>query len=247
MPRLISGARTVAGARTSASGRSLAAVLSLPGTADNTVSTPNTPSLNISGSLDLQFLIRPRTWRPNSANVLASMYAGAGQRAFQAFLLSSAQGASGHLRLALSGDGSATINANSTAPISNINNPQWLRMTWNQTTKAVQFFTAPASPTPPSSWTQLGTDLTTNITSIFGSTEPLRIGFNLTVNEYYRGEYYRFIMKNGIDGTTVADVNFAKQTPGATSFVEDSSNAGVVTINTSGSPAATIIGRSSVV
>jgi hypothetical protein len=151
------------------------------------------------------------------------------------------------LRLALSGDGSVAINANSTVAVPNINNPQWLRMTWNQTTKAVQFFTAPASPTPPSSWTQLGTDLTTSITSIFGSTEPLRIGFNLSVSEYYKGEYHRFIMKNGIGGTTVADVNFMEQRPGATSFTESSSNAGVVTISASGSPAAAIIGRTTVV
>jgi hypothetical protein len=213
-------------------------LLRLPGVDGNNASTPNAAALNITGSLDLQFLVEPAHWRPSSAYVLASMYAGSGQRAFQAFLLTS-----GALRLTLSANGSTATSADSSVAIPLVPGPLWIRMTWNQATKAVQFFTAPFSEAAPGAWTQLGTDGTINIASIFSSSEPLRIGSNSTASERYKGKYFRYIMKNGIAGTTVADVNFMRAAPGATTFTESSANAAVVTINTSGSPGSAIIGR----
>lgn len=241
MARTIAGSRTLAGARSAATDRLLAPVLSLPGTDGNNASIANAAVLNVTGSIDLQYLVEPASWRPTGAYVLASMYAGSGLRAFQSFILST-----GVIRLTLSANGAATTTADSSAAIGRINSPQWVRITWNQSTKAVQFFTAPASGAAPSSWTQLGVDGTINIASIFASTEPLRMGSNSTATERFKGKYYRFIMKNGINGTTVVDANFGNAAPGSTSFTERSSNAATVTINTSGSPAAVIVGRTAV-
>jgi len=93
----------------------------------------------------------------------------------------------------------------------------------------------------PSSWTQLGTDLTNAMTNIKDSTSPLEIG---SVNNgasgggsgLYNavGNFYRAQIRNNVldDGTgIVLDVDFTTKTFGANTFTESSTNAATVTIN----------------
>lgn len=83
------------------------------------------------------------------------------------------------------------------------------------------FYTAPTLNGP---WTQLGTAVTTAVaTSIFSGTAPLEIGtydvglgpstFPLTV--------HAIEVRDGIDGTVVANPVFSAQTVGTTSFTDD--------------------------
>jgi hypothetical protein len=76
------------------------------------------------------------------------------------------------------------------------------------------------------------------------STAPLTIGmFSDGVSQALLGNVYYVSIANAVDGTPVFLADFRKQSLNAASFVEDSSNAATVTINTSGTPAARIAGR----
>lgn len=84
----------------------------------------------------------------------------------------------------------------------------------------VTFYTAKSWAGP---WIPLGTPTVTTAgtTSIFNSTAPLRIG-NATNVAFAsaRGKVYRAELRNGINGTAVANPDFTIQTPGTTSFTD---------------------------
>jgi hypothetical protein len=108
--------------------------------------------------------------------------------------------------------------------------------------KTVRFFYAADQPTEPTSWTQLGTDVTTaGTTSLPAVTSPLYAGFTDGTTSFL-GKSYRAIVRNGIGGTTVADIDFTRLSTGAeTSFTATTGQ--TVTINraTSGRKAAVVV------
>ncbi|MCA1572820.1 MAG: hypothetical protein LC798_21510 [Chloroflexi bacterium] len=77
-----------------------------------------------------------------------------------------------------------------------------MRVTWRQSDGKVQFFTSTGGIT----WTQLGIDRTIAIASIFSGTSILELGSQLAgTSNPLSGNLYRAQVRNGIDGTVVAD------------------------------------------
>lgn len=115
---------------------------------------------------------------------------------------------------------------------------RWLRATFDQdngsSQSEVRFYTAADSQFVPTSWTQLGTAVTsadigagrTNDQSLWlGSAFVSNAGDNGMI-----GILKRAIIKNAIDGTITLDADFDAQTYGMFRFIESSTNARYVTI-----------------
>lgn len=223
--------------------RKPATCLFLPGRTSNYASTPDAAVLDVSGSIDIiaSFTVDKGIGFTGGAKTLVAKYnAGNNNRAYRFVVVSG-----GTLRLTLSANGTAATDATSSTAMTQGNGTAiWARATWVQATGVVQFFTAAYSDTVPTVWTQLGTDQSIVLASLFNSNQAVTIGASDGGGSLpFLGEIYRTIIKNGVGGTTVFDANFSTHPSGSTTFAEGANNA-TVTINTSGSPAAAIVGRS---
>lgn len=216
--------------------------LFLPGTSGNLATAPSSSALNISGDIEFICKILPNKWVPSANQVVFSKYdAGTNQRGYQFSLLST-----GAIRLTLSQAGTSAVDATSSSAlvIPPNNTSLWIKSTWRQSDGRVQFFTALDTGALPTTWSQLGTDQTLSITGIYASDQTLRIGGNSSSANMYTGKFFRLIIKNGINGTTVFDADFSKYSPNTIYFSEDSTNTATVTVGiTQGSNVARIIGR----
>ena len=103
--------------------------------------------------------------------------------------------------------GGVTVNANSTASIPVGPSAQWIKTTRSAATGVVQHFTAPDSPTEPTAWAKLGTDVATPTGPLnWLGVVPLTIGAGGTSGDY-AGRIMRVILRNGIAGPAVLDVS----------------------------------------
>lgn len=77
----------------------------------------------------------------------------------------------------------------------------------------------------------MGNTQTTATYSLPASANPLYVGWDGTSVVYRSLDYIeRFVVKDGIGGTPVVDIDFTSATPGSTSFVESSANARTVNL-----------------
>lgn len=195
--------------------------LDLPGLANHNATTPDTAALDITGSIDLQAKVDPVVWASGGNSPV--LFKDGGSNASYGLNITN----TGFLKLHLSADGSTLLTATSSAISPGVaGTPIWIRATWLQSTGVVQFFTSSDG----SSWTQLGTDQSIAIASIFSGTGTLRVGTAAGFfAAHFNGKIYRAIVKNGIGGTAVFDADFSTQTTGATSFTEATGK--TVTVN----------------
>ncbi len=178
-------------------------------------SCPDTPGTSITGDIDIRVRVAVDDWTPAATQSFITKWGSAGQIAFDFNVL-----ATGVLRFTTSADGTATIAHDSTvAPVIADGSALWVRVTLTVNNGAaghdVKFYTAPDSPIMPTSWTQLGTTVTTaGVTSLFDSNAALSIGAKVsgTVNRL-AGKVYRAAVLNGIAGTTAADADFTQLRP----------------------------------
>ena len=105
----------------------------------------------------------------------------------------------------------------------------WLKATYDGAAGQVKFYTAPDG----ASWSQLGSTQTgapsavyTGVSHLYGMT----VGSQNSAGNPFKGKIYRAIVRDSIGGTAVFDADFTGETPGASSFTEDSSNAATVTL-----------------
>ena len=201
----------------------------LSGASGNYMSVSDNPPLDVTGDIDLQVKVALDDWTPDASNTLiAKRNINTAYQFFVSSVLNSYT-----LGLLFSVDGTTTIQVNSTvAPTVLDGGTLWVRATRVASTGVVKFYTSNDGTT----WTQLGTDVTSTTGNIFSSADPVEIGARSAgTNFQAKGAFYRAIIKNGIDGTTVLDANAAVITlPSQTTFVDSSSNAYTVTINKSG-------------
>jgi hypothetical protein len=206
--------------------------LSLPGTGGNDATAPDSAALSVTGSFEI--VTRIFNSAPAAFGMLMGKDAvtggGAGSRSF-AFYVDN----SGKLGVALSTDGSAASTVlSSVAPSAAAGVTYWAKVTRDSVTGNVIFYTAADQSTEPSSWTQLGTTQVGPTGALFDSTQLLRIGNGGNgTSLLFSGGVYRSILRSSIGGTIVFDANFAAQAVGTTLFLESSSNAATVTINSS--------------
>jgi hypothetical protein len=206
----------------------------LSGASGNYMSVADNPPLDIAGDLDLQVKVALDDWTPAAGSCLLSKSNATGNQ--RSYFLGITTG--GILQLTTSPDGSTLLTRSCTVSTSITDGTvKWVRATIDVDNGAsgndVKFFTSDDG----STWTQLGATVTSaGTTSIFNSTTPVEIGTrtNGTI-EISKGKFFRTIIKDGIDGTTVLDADASVITlPSQTTFVDSSSNAYTVTINKSG-------------
>lgn len=222
------------------SGNSGVNCLVLPGVAANYASVPDAAALDITGDIELQAMFSKNTAAGLSANVqvlVAKWNAATANRSYGLFL----DATTGLPTLGISDDGSGvgkTIasSANITFPFNG-----WLKATWLASDGTVQFFTS----TNGTSWTQLGTDVTLNVGSIHSGSALVEMGtFSSGAAAGFNGNIFRAIIKDGIDGTTVLDIDFSQSTKklaNADTFV--CATGQTVTLNSSGVTGARIAGE----
>ena len=209
--------------------------LYLPGVTGNYASTPDAAPLDILGDIEIVVRVALDDWTPTTSPCVISKSGVADpDRGWQLNINSDGTFQLAWYPLGTSASGkfkSSTV----AAPVTD-GATLWIKATLDidngATQNDVRFYTAPDQATEPSSWTQLGTTVTTAGTTSLPN-NPAVLALGLTGSAPLAGRIYRGIVRDGIGGTTVFDANF---TTGITSgaqatFTESSSNAATVTIN----------------
>jgi hypothetical protein len=178
-----------------------------------------TPSLRVTGDLDLRAHVALEDWTPGAVQALvAKWHDPSAQRSY--LLRANTNGA---LILNWSPDGVNGIRVDSTATVPFTDGqPAHVRATLDvdngASGRTIRFLTS----TDGTTWTQLGTDLVqSGVTSIIASSSNLTVGARSDGTNPLRGKVLSASVRAGIDGPVVADVEFrapvnAWTNPGAT-------------------------------
>lgn len=206
----------------------------------NYASVPDAAGLDITGDLDIQVKCAFTSWGGgqyilNGGNSTDYTLLSKWTDAFQRCYLLSMSGM-GVPSLYLSTTGADVIAISATDSINLAQDTvKWVRATIDVNNGASQRVTKFYTSDDGTTWTQLGSTITTSgAITIFSGTPNVNIGaHNNGTSARWEGFFYRAIIKDGYDGAgnTVLDVNFETATAGATTFTESSTNAYTVTIN----------------
>lgn len=199
-----------------------AAGLVLPGGSGNYASTPDTAVLDITGDIDVRAYVAPTDYSTSVQTIVGKRNDGAGESSWVLYI-----NASGNLNFAWWNASEVLTNIDGPNIVANtgVADGEWIavRATLDVNNgaggKTIRLFWAPTLDGP---WTQLGSDFTTaGTTAIFSSSANLEVGArdNGTLNIFV-GTIGAVEVYNGIDGTVVANPDFAAQDNGDTSFVD---------------------------
>lgn len=182
--------------------------------------TPDHSDFDITGDLDFIVNIRADDWTPASVSVLISRN-DSSNLSYQ-FSLNT----TGSLILSLSTNGTSFVNtASSTTLAAAIGivdgTDKWVRVTRRQSDGRIQFFYSNDG----SSWTQLGTNQTGTTSALFAGTSQVSLGGTVLALNLFSGRLYRAIIKNGIDGTIVADLDTSNWVPLTTTMNDSAGKA----------------------
>jgi hypothetical protein len=178
----------------------------LPGVSGSYLSVPSESAFAVT-DLDVRAKWAFDDWTPAASSTIVGRYTSAGnQRAWILFL-----DATGKLNLQWSPTGTATtVTVTSTVATGVADGTaKWVRATLDADNGAVgndvRFYLSDDGV----AWTQLGTTVTTaGVAVIFAPTSIIHVGGLDTGSVYIpTGKFYRAIVKNGIDGPTVLDVD----------------------------------------
>jgi hypothetical protein len=220
----------------------------LPGASTNRLSVPSAGTTWPTGDAEFLAYLAADDWTPGiNAVIIAKFNNSTPSRSLQWSL-----SATGLLNLQTSADGTTIISHNSTAAIAAIDGTGlWVKATIDVDNGAaghtVRYFTATGTPdTVPSSLTQLGADVVTaGVTSLYASTTGVEVGISGTfaTSTAMPMKFYRAIVKDGIDGTTVLDIDTAANlTSGAaTSFTAKTGQTVTINRSTSGRKAVAVV------
>lgn len=197
--------------------------LSLPGTAGDSVSTPDAAALDVTGDIDVRIdLTSSALQDADVVHELAGKYTTAGDQ--RSWYLTVSEGIVS-FRWSTLGTAASEVSVQSTAAFHTPRGGRIaLRVTLDVDNGAggntATFYT---SDTIDGTWTKLGNTVTNSgTTSIFNSTAQLQVGTLTSLsNTSLAGRVHAFQLRNGIGGTAVADIDFAAETVGATSFTGD--------------------------
>lgn len=174
--------------------------LRTPGTSGNYASCPDSAGVSVTGDIDLRWQGSLDDWTPTSTNTLIGKDDGASQRSFFIAILSS-----GVMRLYVSVTGTSWSSVDSTASVPASDGAViWVRVTRVSATGAVTFYTSADGV----AWTQLGAAGSTTSGAIYNSTQPLSVGTYDASNWWLKGHTLRAEVRNGINGTVVANPDF---------------------------------------
>jgi len=202
---------------------------------DNYATLPDNAALNITGDLELVCKIAPKVWSPSSPVIL--MGKGYGQQYY--WYITSNALALGLTPTSLT-NFFASVNWTTGRPTVG-GTPLWLKATRNATSGDVIFYYCPDQEAEPTAaqWITIGTSFGNTTGNLNTSVQPFGIGIGTngapSLYSPMGGRYFRAIVRNGINGTKVLDVDFTRLIQFSSSFVESSSNAMTVTMVGSGS------------
>lgn len=197
--------------------------------------TPDHASLDIAGDIDMRIALRHDDWTPTTLKAMFAKYGSAGFLSSYTFQLLNSP--SGRLSLTTVDSGGSGQSGQATAnPViadggllavrvtCDVNNGAGQRV-YNFYTKATTPATAAVDCESNSGWVLLGSTITTaGATSIRNSTAKLTIGaetVETVPGEFCAASIYAAVLKDGIDGTTVANPDFTPLTPiTTTSFID---------------------------
>ena len=191
--------------------------------AGSNVFTPLDGALQITGDVDLRAEITPEDWTPAANQAILGRWltaGGAAERSYRMDLLTN-----GRLRFTWSVTGQVgAANIASTAPVTPPASGRLaVRATFDVDNGAggrtIRFYTAPSIAGP---WTQLGDPVTQGgVTSIHPGTAPLTVGaYNAGAQEPLIGRVWAAEVRDGIDGSPVAAVDFTGLAEGTTAFTD---------------------------
>lgn len=201
--------------------------MSMPGVDGSYANTPDTAVLDIVGDFDVRVEVTPATWRPASFMALATkQQPTSGNTSWALHLLPT-----GALELSWSTDGTNGANRVvrvSTAVVPSTTTRVAVRAVLDVNNGAsghtVTFYTAPDIS---GGWTQLGSAVTNaGVTSVFSGASSVAMGAadnggpTFTNATRYSGWVHAFELRNGINGTVVANPSFADQDPGTRTFTD---------------------------
>jgi len=186
--------------------------LYLPGTTSNNASIPDAAALDITGDIEIVCRTALDDWTPSGTQTHVARQTLVDPNRGWTF---NTVNTSGALQLAWWPTGSAASNISkvSTANLPGVDGTTyWIKATLDVDNGAsgntVRFYYAADQETEPTSWTQLGADVVTaGVTSLPNITSPLYAGFTDGTTSY-SGKLYRTIVRNGIGGSTVVDIDF---------------------------------------
>lgn len=218
--------------------------LYLPGVASNYASVPDAAALDITGDIEIVVRVALDDWTPTSQNGLLERDNGDPNR-FMHFAVTS----TGLLRLRWFSTGSvaSSIIVDSTvAPTVANGDYLWLKVTHDvdngSSGNDVRFYTAPDQPTEPTVWTQLGATVTTaGVTSHSNVTSALILSGAASLP--LAGKYKRAIVRNGIGGSNVLDVDFTTgiTSGGQTSFTATTGQTVTISRSATGRKAVAVV------
>lgn len=191
----------------------------LPGVSGNYLSVPDAAALDITGDIDIRVYVAMDDWTPSSAQILLSKWGTASTN----FSYRLGINTDGRPYFQWSVTGAAALTSFSTvAPTITDGSALWIRVTLDVDNGAVGNTTTFYTSSDGSTWTALGTTVTTaGVTSIYSGAAALLLGAGdssgTTANT--AGKIYRAQVYAGISGTKVLDVDTSSVTAGsATSF-----------------------------
>jgi hypothetical protein len=199
--------------------------LKLNGVLGNFASAPDSAALDLTGDCELVVRLAALDWTPAANMRIICKRNSASVGNYELML-----DPTGALGFSNSSNGGNPSLSTAVAPFTD-GTAGWVKVTYRNSDRRVQFFTAADSASEPGSFTQLGTDVTHTASGATADTNTLCIGGIGSSFNPFNGTIYRAIVRNGIGGSTVFDADFTAVSDLATSFTESSSNAATVTIN----------------
>jgi hypothetical protein len=184
--------------------------------------TPDAAALHITGDLDVRADIQPDDWSSPTTTQVAGRWGAPGNRSWRLLVNQ------GFVQFAWTADGSTALSNAVALGTAAITPRMCVRVTLDvdngASGRTVRFYTSTTLTGP---WTQLGSDLVTaGTTAVFAGTAPLVIGDPAPSTSI---RLYGAQVRNGIDGTAVANPDFTAQAVGATGFTDSAGRTYTVT------------------
>jgi len=182
------------------------------------ITTPDVAAYDAVTALDIKIRVK-RDWSAaGNGRRMISKWRSTGN--LRSFSFGQASAAANTPQLFISGDGSATqtIAPSTTLSGAQLTDTIWLRVTWRASDQRVQYFTATDQQAVPSSWTQLGTDVTMSgaVAALFKTSDVVRVFAGETAVVGSDGRIFYASIATAIDGAPVSTFNPALYTSGTT-------------------------------
>lgn len=193
--------------------------LVLTGANSNYATVSNLTAHNVTGDIDLIAKIIATDWTPAlTSYVFAKWSSGAGYGL--------QLGVAGVITLYYGLGGGLTVDSTAVNTFTD-GTAGWIRATRASASGDVNFYTS----TDGSSWTQLGTTVSTSAGALGTPSNGINVGSLVGGGANFVGTIARAIVKNGIAGTTVFDADFESATPFVSAFTESALGAPVYVVS----------------